>query len=91
MNETSISATRLVIASLWGIVVLLKATAWIVGLATGNWGAAILIGLGIVPAAAGAGVAHVRSYACRVSRQVRAIDVGAAHVPPDLGGLHPIR
>ena len=89
MNESSISMNRLAIAALWGAAAAIKVTAWIVGLTTGNWNVAMLIAMAVVPASAGAGVAHVRGYACRVSRQIR-MDPGRGSVL-DAVDLHPIR
>ena len=90
MNETSISTHRLIIASMWSLVLAIKATAWIVALTTGNWGTGVLIALLMIPACTAAGVAHIRSYACRVSRQVRVVEA-MVDVPMPMSDLHPVR
>jgi uncharacterized ion transporter superfamily protein YfcC len=86
MNESSISTTRLVIATMWCLVFATQATAWIVAMTTDNWHLAVLVAFCVVPAATAAGVAHIRGYACRVSRQVRAVELSA-----DRGDLRPLK
>ena len=70
MDDSLISATKVVMWLLWGLVVALLAAAWVVGM-QGHTTVAGLLGMTACATSAAAAVAHIRLYSMSVCAQLR--------------------